>query len=261
MPRVSASKALDFVRAAELPTIWRAKGVAGTETAVAKFDFNKDKDQAIMVGSEIVSFVRGISEERRSDIVNSTLLAQLVAKKNVGDASLVFPWYKSYFDTLTNIGWVIQDRQFVDHSEQSSNVDAHEAILNVATSLLGPATAALQVVKATLDALKSMGADNPFITLFNRESQHANTARFQVSLAEDDENGQFLVTLMAFALSAQSDLTQVLFLRFRNNDVEIKHASGKVTINAEVLSAVRNSIQQRLIDFTADYIKSLPDLG
>ena len=53
--------------------------------------------------------------------------------------------------------------------------------MKVAASLLGPAATTLAVVQATLDALKSMSADSPWITLFNRESQSAKTARFQVT--------------------------------------------------------------------------------
>jgi hypothetical protein len=212
------------------------------------------------VGSDIVSFVRGVTEDRRNDIVNSSLLAQLVATRKVGKSGGIFPWYDAYFEVLENIGWVIQSREFTTHKETSINLDAHKAILAVATTLLGPGATALQVVKSTLDALKTMGDDSPFITLFNRESQHARTARFQISLAEEEANGRFLVSLMAFALTANANLTQVLFFRFRKNDVALKHASGTVTINTDVLASIREPLKQKLLAFTNDFVKKLPDL-
>jgi len=46
---------------------------------------------------------------------------------------------------------------------------------------LSPTT--LVVIQATLDALKSMFADSPRLTIFNRESQSAKTAWFPVTLA------------------------------------------------------------------------------
>jgi hypothetical protein len=256
----AARSALEFVETVDLPPPPRLESTGDTTEAVAQFDFDKSRNQALVVGSDVISFVRGVTEERRNDIVNSTLLAQLVAKEKVGDASRIFPWYEAYFDTLSNIGWVIQDRQFVQHKEKSKNLDAHKAILTVATTLLGPATTALQVVKATLDALKAASEDSPFITLLNRESQHAKTTRFQIGLAEDDANGRFIVSLMAFALSANADLTQVLLFRFRSNEVSLKHASGKITINTEVLASVREPLKRKLLDFTSDFIRKLPDL-
>ncbi|MGE3874950.1 MAG: hypothetical protein AB7F74_18520 [Parvibaculaceae bacterium] len=254
MKHADAATALEYVSKVKLPPS------SGLEATVADFDFKKAKDQALVVGSDVVSFVRGVTEERRNDIVNSSLLAQLVATKKVGKGGDVFDWYDEYFDVLGNIGWVVQAREFAKHKETATNLDAHKAILTVATALLGPGATALTVVKSTLDALKAMGEDSPFITLFNRESQHAKTARFQISLAEEEANGRFMVSLMAFALKAKANLTQVLFFRFKKSDVTIKHASGKVTINTEVLASVREPLKQKLLAFTDDFVKKLPDL-
>jgi hypothetical protein len=213
----------------------------------------------MIAGSDIISFVRGVTSERRRDIVNSSLLAQLAAKKRVPDATDIYRWYDTYFDVLAHIGWIIQDRGFSTYSQVSENFEAHEAILQVATSLLGPAAPTLAVVKATLDALKSMSSGSSWITLFNRESQSANTARFQVTLAEAEDNGQFLVSLMAFGLEAKSTLTQVLFFKFHANDAMLRHYSGKVTINSTVLASVRNAIAEKVAAFSKDYVAALPD--
>jgi hypothetical protein len=253
----SASDALEFVETVELPTPPRSE--ADLEAAAA-FDFDKAKSQALVVGSDIVSFVKGVTEERRLDIVNSALLAQLVAKKRVPNATQIFPWYDAYFDALSNIGWVIQDREFSEHKETSADFQAHEAILTIAASLLGPNVAALQVIKATLNALKQMRDNSPFIRLFNRESQYAKTARFQIMLAEQAESAQFLVTLMAFGLVAEATFTQVLFFKFRSNAVELKHSSGKVTINPTVLESVRDAMKRKLAAYAKDYVAKLPDL-
>jgi hypothetical protein len=256
MRNILASDALEFVKTVELP---ESRPGAALE-AVAAFDFDKAKSQAMVVGSDVVSFVKGVTEERRLDIVNSALLAQLVAKKRVLDPTKIFPWYDAYFEALSNIGWAIQDRQFVEHKESSENFEAHEAILSIATSLLGPNLAALQVIKATLDALKSMKESSPFIRVFNRESQYAKTARFQIMLAEEAESAQLLVTSMAFGLIAKSTLTQVLFFKFQSNDVELKHSSGKVSINPTVLESIRGLLKEKIAGFANDYMASLPDL-
>jgi hypothetical protein len=256
------AKAQQFVSALELPDLIHPHGaeLLGGAREVS-IDFTDAKNQAAIVGSEIISFVKGVTAERRQDITNCALLAQLVANKRVSDGTRIYDWYDQYFEVLSNIGWLIQEKTFATYEARSDNLEVHEAILQVATSLLGPATATLTVVKATLDALKAMSADSPWITLFNREVQHANTAHFQVSLAHENEDGQFLVSLMAFGLEAKASVTQVLFFKFRSTDVKLRRNSGSVTIATDVLAGIRPKVIEKISGIAADYIKQLPDLG
>jgi hypothetical protein len=255
---VSPSQALRFVENITLVPL-SAEVEAQALEGMALFDFEKDKAQALVVGSDVISFVKGVTEEQRRDITNSALLAQLVANQQVPDATDIFAWYDAYFSTLINVGWLLQTNQFSRHVEQSDTFEAHKAILEIATSLLGPGAAALQLVKATLDALSNLDQDSPWITLFHRESQHANAARFQITLADQNPEGQFLITLLAFGLTASSELTQVLFFKFKSNEVELRHASGTVTISEDVISAIRNSISEKLQNYAQKFIRQLPD--
>jgi hypothetical protein len=52
----------------------------------------------------------------------------------------------------------------------------------------------------------------------------------------------------------------VLFFKFHRNDVTLHHHSGKVTVNTQLLSGVRDQIASKLLAYTNDYIKGLPDL-
>jgi hypothetical protein len=258
----SIKKARTFVASVELPkppTLAKTRRVAKGPA----FSFDAAKDQATVVGSNVISFVKGITPEQRTDIVHASLLAQLVAKTKVAEPNTlkqVKKWYEQYFDVLSHVGFVIQDKGFAKYEEKSQDFEAHEAILDVATTLLAGAPGALALVKTTLEALKKTSGDNPWITLFNRESQSAKTARFQVSLVDQDSNAQLLVSLMAFGLEAQSKLTQVLFFKFRSNEVTLEQHSGKVTIDSQVLESVRDQISSRLSAFVNDYFQGLPAL-
>jgi hypothetical protein len=261
---VTTETARAFVEAIELPvpppTFAASEGVAKDPASV----FDAAKDQASVVGSDVISFVKGVTPQQRSDIVNASLLAQLVASQKVGGPKAlpdVVRWYEEYFDVLSHIGFVIQDRGFATYDEKSQDFEAHKAILDLATVLLAGAPGALAVLKATLGALEKMAGDSPWITLYNRESRSARTARFQASLVDQDENALFLVSLIAFGLEATSEVTQVLFFKFKKNEVKLQHNSGKATINAQVLASVREQIAQRLIPFTTAYVESLPDLS
>ena len=193
MENITAETALEFVNSVGLPQL------EGPQLeAVETFHPDQTKDQSAIVGSDIVSFVKGVTEERRQDIINSSLLAQAVADMQVSDPTHIFEWYGHYFDALTKIGWIVQDKQFTEHVESSQDFEAHKVIIDLATTLLGPQAAALEVVKATLDALQKMDEDSPWLTIFRKRAERAKTAKFQVTLAEEDPQGGvegFSVTL------------------------------------------------------------------
>ena len=255
MSEITVASARHFLDHLALPALSRG-GFEAVETK-PQVELDAMKNQALVVGSEVVSFVNGVSAERRQDIINCALLAQLAADHTVTDRENVFEWYETYFSVLTNLGWVIQDKGFASYEEKADGLEAHEAILKVAAVLLGGAPTALAIVTSTIEAMKSMEKDNPWITIFDRESRTARTARFQIALAENDAAGQFMVSLMAFGLRADSTITQVLFFKIRSTSATFKHCSGKVTINEDVLTGIREKIRIKLLGRTGEYIDSL----
>ena len=252
---IDADNSRRFVRSARLPPAPPATRAAGDTTEAA---LDAGKTQAAVVGSDVVSFATGVAPQWRQDLISCSLFAQLVAKAEVPDPRRIFDWYDSYFGALQQLGWMVQDQGFAVYVETSRNFSAHEAILKVASQLLMPAAGSLALVQTTLDALASMSEDSPFITLFNRESQQANAARFQVSLAEQSADGGLVVALMAFGLEARSSLTQVLFFKSLASEVTLRHCSGKVSVNTGLLEQLRGDLNDQLRDHARSFIRRLP---
>jgi hypothetical protein len=254
MTAPTLTSAHEYVSALSLPAV----AFAGTGPVDLALD--SARNQAAVVGSEIVSFVSGVPAARREAIVNSSLLAQLVAKDRVPDPRKIYDWYDAYFDVLMNIGWLLQDRSFAQYRESSKNLEAHQAILAVATTLLGAAPTALALVKTTIDSLQSMDKDSPWITLFSRESQFGKAAKFQISVAEQAADGRVLVSLMAFGLEAKTTITRVLFFKAKASEATLRHYAGQVGINVDVLDGVGPDIKRKVIGHAAGYIRGLPHL-
>ena len=103
-----------------------------------------------------------------------------------------------------------------------------------------------------------MDSSSSWIKIFDRETKSAETAHFQIALAEQGDNDQFFVSLMAFSLKAQADITQFLFFKIRKDEVELKKCMGKVTINEDVLVSVRDRLKQKIAAHTNDFIAELP---
>jgi len=260
MTTSNPQSALHFLNDAALPEVRSDRGPrarADSQTVLDALDTTKE--QAAIVGSEVISFAEGVPGAFRQDLVNGSLLAQLVATKRVPDKTRIFDWYDAYFDALANIGWSVQGRDFRIYVEASQNFDSHKAIISALTAVGAGATAVAMVV-STLEALQSMDEDSPWITLFAKESKGAEGASFQITAVEKGPSGEPFVTLAAFSLQATFKLTQVLFFKVRASDVKLRSCSSKVTINPDVANAVRQPLREKLVGHAADFIKALPDL-
>lgn len=243
-----------YVRALELPM--RAPAFGALEEGGNLLQQLQDR-KAALVGSEIIAFVQGVTPERRQLVVQSSLLAQLVAKKRVPDASQLLPWYDVYRDVLQNIGWAIQAMDVREFEQDEQGLDAHEGIIQAATVLLGPNVAALNAVIGTIQALKSVGEGKPWFTLFHREAQAASTAHFQVSLVHPGEGDSFMVSLMACLLKASSGLTQVAFFKFRSEAATLQVRAAEVTVGLAPGSDTATAIAKKVADYQREYVMAL----
>jgi hypothetical protein len=245
---------VSFIESLELPP---KPTTRGGKTRAAQEAIAKVKAHAVVVGADIVSFVAGTDPGLRTAIIHCALLAQLAAKRKVPAGDDIQKWYEAYFDVLGQLGWAIQDRGFSEHHEAGDDFEAHQAILTVAASVFGPASTALAVVHSTLESMKAM-AKGSWMTLFQHESQAAKAARFQVTVAEPANVGGVVVSLMAFELAASTRLTQVLFFKFRSVDVKLRHSSGRVAINGNLLATVAPAIAKRVNDYIQTYVEDIP---
>ena len=177
-----------------------------------------------------ISFAKELPANQRSIVTNSLLLAQLASDARVKDKAKLKDWYNTYFQTLGKLGWLVQCSGFTEHQKKGADFEVHEAIISVATAAFGPAATALKLVVTTLNAMKKMGDNAPWMTVFKRSSQSTKVARFQVTTAESAIDGGTMISMIAFELGTKNVLTQVLFFKFKSADVRLWHASGNVTL-------------------------------
>jgi hypothetical protein len=248
------AQARSFIVQAELPAPYPE--ILGEPAPGDTSPFDAAKQQAAVVGSDVVSFVTEVTPEQRQDIINASLLAQLAANKRVPDPQdlkSIEDWYTAYFDVMSRIGFAVQSKGFAQYVEKADTFEAHEAIIEIVKTALAGAPAAIPLVIKTLESLKNMSQDSPWITIFHRESRSANTARFQVSAADTGSS----LTVLAFGISAKATVTQVLLFKFKSNESTLQHNSSTLTINPAVLAAIRNDIAQKITKFSKDFVAGL----
>ena len=254
----NVATARSFVSTSALPDAPLSR--EGTPAAPAALDFDPARSEAWVVGTQIFSFVEGVSAERRRAITNSALFASLVANRAQGQ-SQTEAWFLAYADALNRLGWVTEEQIRREFAQGGTSADVHEAVLEFAAAL-GVSGGALTLVTAALNAMKKVSGNQPWITLFEKQTHAQDMQGFQIGLVEQEPDGRFQVKLMNFGLSVKQTNVQVLFVKFANFDLRMNSIGRRITIDEDVLGAVTPDLVKRLAAYTRSYIAEveLPDL-
>ncbi len=252
---VDVALAAKFISELKLPP--KPEPAVGLD-APAPTVFDMAKDQALVVGSDVVSFEAGVDVDFRHAIANSALLAQFIASGSNSQTQDPIGWFDSYFGALANLGWVTQSRDTAVYDLKGDGVEVHQAILDVVGAFAGAAPAAVALITTALNALKSMDKNSPLITLFNRQSQHANVGRFQITAVRKDPAEGLMAEAIAFALTADSAITQILFFKLHKSRTTLRRSQGSVSMDADAILSLAPAIKARMTAYRAAYINSLP---
>jgi hypothetical protein len=253
------SKAADYVESIDLRGTPR--GILAQDAAKeASETFAAAKPQAQVVGSGLFSFAKGVTPSTREAISNSALLAQLVANKRFSAEQAPIEWYTAYQDVLQNIGWVVQDQGWVDHTAAGTAVDVHQKVIEVLEVALGPSAAALSIIRSAMKVLEAMAPGSSWYKIFSRESEHARIARFQIGFVEPGEADDVFVSLLACLIEARASITKVLVFKFRNEHASFRANSAKVSINSAAVQELMPAIRAKVLAYQADYVSSIKDI-
>ncbi|MET0374730.1 MAG: hypothetical protein ABW128_10795 [Rhizorhabdus sp.] len=253
-----ASTSRDFINRAELPSL-AALGVdAGGAGGMPEFD--AARAQALVVGSDVVSFTIGVEAQFRQVITDASLFAQLLALRKVGADADPMTFFDAYFETMLGLGWIVQERETAEIEDSGHGFDVHEAAIGVITTFLAPVAGAAAAVLAVLQGLHKMEADQPFIKLFDKRSRHAKIGRFQLTYVHQGPDHGLMAEIMAFALTAEQTVTQVLFFRLRKGDTTLRRSNARLSVDTAALTALRPNLAAKVLNFRQSLIAEA-DLG
>ena len=250
---MSQLAAMDYVRSLELPE--SAPQLEGVE---AEIEFGAQQEAAV-IGAQLAEFSQGVPAPLRSAVADCLLLAQLAANKaNAANPDLM-AWYRKYVEVLQGTGWLVESMSLEQREVSNRNAGVHKAILPALTAMLGPVVAATSLVVSVLKGLQEMDKDNPWITLFDRASQHASGAKLQFGFVAMDPNdpAAVQVKLLAVAVDAKRTITQVLFFKFSGNTASLKTADTQLGIAVSRLQGIQQMVADRVQPFLLDNISKL----
>lgn len=233
------------------------------ESAAAEVPGFSTQPEAVAVGTQLAEFSARVTPAQRAVVADCLLLAQLAADKAASAQGDVQAWYQRYAEVLRTLGWNQRALSFEKRAIGHQLLDMNQAVLPVLTQMLGPAVAASSLVLSVLKGLQEMDRDQPWITLFDRASQHASGAKFQLGYvdapadAQGDSAGSVGVQLLALAVQAQRSITQVLFFRFSDQQATLHSAEGQLEMTAERLAQVGPLVAAKVAPYLADSIGSI----
>ncbi len=202
----------------------------------------------------VVSFVAGVSAQNQSDVLNSTLLAQLAASKKYDRFKDTENWYKFYLDVLSNIGWVAQAFKFEQFTASGATLKMDKAILKILAAIASKNQIA--VVTATLKGLEELAGSDGRIVLLDTQSQNAGNGNFQISSVAES-GGKIAMSLGTFYFNTKQQNTRFLWFSFNSSKIRLFQDAEDITLNDEVYGPNRKKIIDKLGDNAKKYIDEI----
>jgi len=249
-PFASIDSAVDFVQSLDL-----LDAGPQLENAAMPVIFS-DQPAVATVGAQVTEFSAQVAPLQRAAVADCLLLAQLAANKATAGNPDQMAWYQKYVQVLQNIGWTAEAMSLQERQLDDTGLDVHKAIIPVLAAVLGPGVAVTSMVISVLKALQEMDTSTPWITVFDRSSQHASGATFQFGYvdATPGPDPAIAIKLLAVAIDANRTITQVLFFKFSNQEAKLRTADCRLGIVGSRLDSIKGAIADRVLPFLADNI-------
>jgi hypothetical protein len=213
-----------------------------------------DQEAGFVVAGSTMSFVAGVDPQFQSDILNSTLLAQLAANKKQDRETEARQWYNFYTYVLENIGWVVQQFEFTKFNAGGGSFTCDQAVIDILEAIADGPTSA--VVSATLQSMKNLSGKDDRLVLFERESHSLHQGNFQISAAQQDGMAVSMLTA-GFEFKSAQDITRLLWFSWETSSSELYHGAQTMTLNLDVYKKIRDDVVGKLGDKATKFIQDI----
>ncbi len=243
----------EYVRSLEIAEPRTTNRFAVRNSIFEGLEATSDEDQAAINYKGVQSFVAGLSAERQEDVLNSLLLAQRAASKAYPDENDMMLWYQKYFEVLSMIGWVFENKGFQTFDTKNNSFEIDKVLLEIlGTALTGNQVA---LILKSFEALKSLGDDDKRFQAFERNTHSLTRGNFQLGIASE-ENDTLSISSFAFVLSTTKIMTKILFFKSEKDATKLDYCNIKATLLNKKYEEAKEEIRAKLGD-TRAYVADL----
>lgn len=255
--------AVHYIQNLELPELPPGPRTTTTTTTAATTTTTVDAvskiDTATCINDRMLqSFATGLTAQQKSDVLNSTLLAQLAANKAYPTDTTgkydVSGWYSKFSEVLLNVGWVSQNTFFKHYQMSGKSFTVDKALLEILTGLLEQNS--LLLAKAAISALGNLPSTDNKFTLFNFNTCSDQMGNLSLGVCTEN-NGTVDYSFAAMYLETSKKIKQILFVDFSTSEFKLYTGTNTITLNSDVYGIVREEVVKKLNNMAAAYISAL----
>ncbi|MCF0069576.1 hypothetical protein LZD49_03780 [Dyadobacter sp. CY261] len=208
-------------------------------------------EQSFMNAKSIVSFVSEIDGQRRDDVLNSVLLAQLAANKQFPGDDQSLEWYEEFVKVLNNIGWNIQGAEFTHFESKDDVFEVENVIIDILLTAFGGTF--INVITKTLNAIKGLADSSGKITVFEKNTHSLSKGAFQIGLAKQ-ENEAVSLQIGTFLITSSNEIKRILFFKTTKDKTSLDYCSRTGTLNEGIYAKIRESVVAKLGGKVTEFI-------
>ena len=209
----------------------------------AKESADAGNPEAYVVNKSLVSFVANVGSQNRMDVLNSTLLAQLHATKKFPDEKNLVEWFRTYTNVLSNVGWVITGKDFVNVETSKGLFEVENVVLDIIGAAIGGS--ALAIVVKTIEAFRKLSTADSRVVAFEKNTHKNEKGTFLIACA-DETAGVVSLSMAGFVVSSSEKITRILFIKSTKQKTALQVSTRNGTLAADTYALVRNDIQVKL---------------
>ncbi|CAH0353161.1 N-acetylmuramoyl-L-alanine amidase [Aquabacterium sp. CECT 9606] len=213
------------------------------------------KDSAGINMGGVLSFVEGVSEEDKNDVLYSVQLAQRAASGMFDRFTQTQFWYQKYTEVLQALGWASEQFSFSLFKQDEGEFRMDQAALGIITAVATQNQ--LAVLKQAVDALSELAEDDGPIVLFDFHSSVQSSGNFQLGAVQRTENGAVSMALGSFYFHAVDGRRRFLFLGWGARKVQFWSAAQRMTLNKDFYARRRADVIAKLDADAKNYIADL----
>jgi hypothetical protein len=212
----------------------------------------EDESEALL-GTTVVAYDEGISEEDREAFDDTILYAEIRADQLFQRETQRREWYVEYSKALTNCGWPTLNDPYKEYISQELNFSMDEAALKIIAVAAG--VDKLKILPLISGALDKLEKDDGAIKLMELKSKKNNAANFQLTPCIVS-GGRATMTVCAMQMESKNVINKVLFFKCKAEDVKLYNAATRRTLNRRAFNVIKYVIQAAVDKHRLEYFKT-----
>ncbi len=206
------------------------------------------------VGS-LLSFVDGVGEQQKEDVLYSVQLAQRAASGACDRFTQTRAWYQKYVEVLENLGWTTEQFAFTSFDQSEGEFRMDQAALKIITAIATQNQ--LAVLQQSIAALSSLTEEDGAIRMFDFHASTGDSGNFQLGSVQSSDNGALSMALGAFYFRSTDERKRFLFFKWGARQVNFWTAAQRMTLNTDFYARRRKDVIAKLESDASQFIVDL----